>query len=186
MRRNAPPRRSSRALWPLLAIALALAFYLGRWSAPPAPPPSLTTASPAEVPECPEPTLTQGGTGTSTIGLCPCPRPRPPRMLPIAKKKKPPTSIHDQTRSDPTEATARYLREQANRLAPCAPAQGTELHVHLEVEVAPKGEVQRVKVTNLDPLPSEVSTCVEKIYSELHPPAFDSREVATFALTVVL
>ena len=170
----------------MLAIALALAFYLGRWSAKPDLAASVATAPPAEVPACPEPTLSQGGVATSTIGLCPCPRPRPPRMLPIDKKKKPPTSIHDQTRTDPTEATARYLREQANRLAPCAPAQGTELHVHLEVEVAPKGEVQRVKVTNLDPLPGDVSTCVEKIYSELHPPAFDSREVATFALTVVL
>lgn len=170
----------------MLAIALALAFYLGRWSVAPDPPAAVPIPPVAEAPACPDPILTQNAAGTSTVGLCPCPRPRPLRMLPIVKKKKPPASIHDQTRTDPTEATARYLREQANRLAPCAPAQGTELHVHLEVDVAPKGEVQRVKVTNLDPVPTEVSTCVERIYSGLQPPAFDSREVATFALTVVL
>lgn len=190
---KAPSRRRRPRLGPglLLALALGLAFYLGRWSvaAQQEVPPTPAALAPEAVAEvCPkaDPASPTAQVQTSTIGLCPCPRKKPPRILPIARRRPAPEPVADRGRADPTLATARYLRDQAGRLAPCAPSRGGELHVHLEVEVAPKGQVAKVKVTNLDPVPPEVSTCVERIYSSLTPPGFDAREPATFALTVVL
>lgn len=123
---------------------------------------------------------------TSTIGLCPCPKPRPPPSLAIKRKPKAPLVTPPFEGPDPTEATAKYLRERAKELGTCAPKSGGEVRVHLEVTVTPKGSVERVAITNVEPVPVPISDCVQRTVLALSPPGFDASKPETFAITVVL
>ena len=89
-------------------------------------------------------------------------------------------------RPDPTEQTARYLRAEAAKLARCAPLAGAPLRLHVEVEVAPTGDVQRAELTNLEPVTGEAARCVLDALEALEPPGFDAVASKRFALTVVL
>lgn len=192
--RALPRKKSSKAPAVLASlIALAAVFGLGRWSASFAGlsstgEPETKTASVAqELPkDCPPPPLSTGNIGTSTIGLCPCPRPRPQPAVGIKRKIKPPVETPPHELPDPTAATARYLKERAQELGVCAPKAGGEVRVHLEVTVVPKGAIEKVRITNLDPLPPGVSACVHKTILAFTPPGFDASRPETFALTVVL
>jgi hypothetical protein len=108
------------------------------------------------------------------------------RALAINRKLTPPVTTPPARDRDPTEATARYLREHAQDLASCAPKAGEEVRVHLEVTVQPQGAIERARITNLEPLPPGVSECVEKRVRALKPAGFDGSKAETFALTVVL
>src|SRR5262245_11847558 len=130
------------------------------------------TACPEEkTPDCP---AVASLANTSTIGMCPCPRPRPAKTLAIKRKPKPPIDTPPHEGPDPTEATAKYLREHAQDLGQCAPKSGNDVRVHLEVTVMPKGSVERVRITNLDPLPPLVSECITRTVLALSPPGFDT------------
>jgi hypothetical protein len=107
-------------------------------------------------------------------------------MLAIKRKPTPPITTPPAKDRDPTEGTARYLREHARDLAKCAPKAGEELRVHFEVTVAPGGKVEGARIVNLEPLPTGVSACVEKTITELKPPGFDGSKSETFAMSVVL
>lgn len=102
------------------------------------------------------------------------------------KRKKTPPEETPAVHRDPTADTARYLRTEAAKLTSCAPKTGARVRVHLEVEVTPKGEVTRVEITNLDPVPGEVASCVDTGIKALEPPAFDATQPEVFALTIVL
>ncbi|MCB9646059.1 MAG: hypothetical protein H6730_05585 [Deltaproteobacteria bacterium] len=183
--RRPPPRPNPPAqrVSPLLALALALAaFALGRywpWEAPaPAPePPAPAEEAPAQL-----------ASVTSTAGLCPCPAPRPPRITkkPLARRAVPARAVDPAPRADPSAATARFLRDEAAKLTRCAPPAGAPLRLHVEVEVAPSGEIQATQITNLEPVPGEVSRCVLDALNALGPPGFDAVDPRRFALTVVL
>ncbi len=123
-------------------------------------------------------------TASVAAPCCVCPRPRPkPAGLP--KKKVPLLSVTLPSR-DPTAETAAYLKEQMKQLADCAPQGGAPLRIHLEVKVSPPGPVEQVRLTNVEPLPSEVAACVERTVKGLTPPPFDGSAAETFALTVLL
>ena len=180
MRKRRAPRRepASNGLPILLLLMLPLAFWIGRRTAPREEP----------VVETPIACLPQPCT-TSTAGLCPCPAPKKPKkkidVLPIPKKQTPAQETAEMER-DPTAATARYLREHAASFSACAPKTGAQLRVHLEVQVAPAGVVEKVRITNLEPLSSDVAACVDRIANEMTPPGFDGTASEIFALTVVL
>ncbi len=182
--RRPPPNRGP-ARWPYLALALLvpLAFYAGRLTVP--EPTEPETPERAEAPpqtECVEVT-------TSTAGLCPCPKPRPPRppkKLAIDGKAPDPVVTPDFEREDPTQATAEYLKRASRRLAVCAPPHGARTRVHLEVTVRPDGTIDQIGITNVDPVPGPIATCVERELRALTPPGFDATEPQTFGLTVVL
>lgn len=174
-----PPARSSRALPALLLLLMPLVFWWGRNSAEQ---PELPVPQPVA---CPEPVV-----ATSTAGLCPCPAPKKPRakkveVLPIGKKQTPPSETARLER-DPTEATAKYLRAHVSELSACAPKTGARLRVHLEVQVSPEGAIEKVRITNLEPLPHEIASCVDRTVRALSPPGFDGTSSEVFALTVVL
>lgn len=128
---------------------------------------------------------------TSTAGLCPCPapkpsRPRPPKKRPLARRDVPPAAPAATRRADPTAATARFLKAQASALTDCAPPSGQPLRLHLEVEVAPAGQVEACRITNLVPVPPAIARCVQAAIEALEPPPFDAVAPERFALTVVL
>lgn len=160
---------------------MPLAFYAGR-----------TTAPSPEIPPPPEPSPEPPAlaVSTSTAGLCPCPKPPPPRKpakpKKLTKKAPPPVVTPDFERADPTKETAAYLKRASRRLAKCAPAHGAQTRVHLEVTVEPSGTITVVHITNVDPVPGAIATCVDREMKALTPPAFDATEPATFGLTVVL
>jgi hypothetical protein len=106
-------------------------------------------------------------------------------VLPIPKREVPPEETPPFER-DPTEPTARYLRERAAELSVCAPKTGARVRVHLEVQIAPSGAVEKVRITNLEPLPPEIASCVDRIVHAMTPPGFDGTVPEIFALTVVL
>jgi hypothetical protein len=173
--------KNGAALPLLLLLALPVAFWLGRKSVPdPPPPPEPVACEPKSV--C-----------TSTAGLCPCPPPKKPRaprrekiqVLPIPKKQSPPVETAPFER-DPTEPTAAYLRAHAADLSACAPKTGARIRIHLEVQVSPAGAIERVKITNLEPPPGEIASCVDRMVRALTPPGFDGSASEVFALTVVL
>jgi hypothetical protein len=87
---------------------------------------------------------------------------------------------------DPTAETGRYLRGSAERFAPCAPPGAAPHRVHVEIAVAPSGAVEGARITNLDPVPSEVSACVERTARALTPPGFDGSRSELFSLTLRL
>lgn len=58
--------------------------------------------------------------------------------------------------------------------------------MHLEITVAPAGRIEDVRVTNLDPLPAQVASCVLERVQSFDPPGFDASSAEIFALTVVL
>lgn len=207
VRRPTPsPKPSGPSPTRLIAGAafLAAAFWLGRWSAPAAP--ADESGAPGQSGPSAAGTATAASTGfagrgprgliasaagasaTSSVALCPCPRrfkSSGPKLT-VKRKMKPPIETPPGTARDPTEGTASYLRAHAADLAACAPASEGELRVHLEVTVSPKGAIDRVQVTNLDPLPGGVAGCVEQKIAGLVPPGFDASKPETFALTVVL
>ncbi len=190
--RRVTPKKRSIVWWIALAAATLIAgFYLGRESRELEgnSATAATAATPVPLDSCP-PDQGSGtvltNVATSTAGLCPCPRPRPPVSLAIKRKPKPPLTTPPYEGPDPTEATARYLRERAKALGACAPASGGEVRVHLEVTVTPKGNVERVAITNVEPVPIVVSDCVQKTVAALSPPGFDASKPETFAITVVL
>lgn len=123
-------------------------------------------------------------TASVTPPCCACPKPRP-KPVGLPKKKVPLQPVALPSR-DPTAETAAYLKEQMKRLADCAPQGGAPLRIHLEVKVSPPGPVEQVRLTNVDPLPSEVASCVERTVKGLTPPPFDGSAAETFALTVLL
>lgn len=125
-------------------------------------------------------------TSTSTVGLCPCPPPRRPRATSVVPKRRPAVTTPPFTAPDPTAETARYLREQARTLGECAPPNGAELRVHLELTVAPSGEIEAQRITNVDPVPGDVVRCIERVIGTLAPPGFDASASEVFVLTVVL
>ncbi len=178
VRRPPRPARPGRVLGWLLLL-LPLGFWLGRTTAPrPEPTP---VACPPEPP---------AGATTSTKGLCPCPAPKTPakkriRVLPIPRKATPPEITRPFER-DPTAATAKYLRTHAADLSACAPHTGARVRVHLEVEVAPGGAILKVHILNLEPLPGDLASCVNRTVRALSPPGFDGSTSEVFALTVVL
>lgn len=193
--RALPRKKSSKAPWVLASlIALAAVFWLGRWSTSLAGfelSTGVRTSSVAETgldeqlpKDCPPPPILTGNVATSTMAMCPCPRPKP--AVGIKRKIKPPVETPPHELPDPTAATARYLKERAQELGACAPKAGGEVRVHLEVTVVPKGAIERVRITNLDPLPPGVSACVHKTVLAFTPPGFDASRPETFALTVVL
>jgi hypothetical protein len=169
--------KNSAALPLLLLLALPLAFWWGRKSAPqPTPPPEIAC----------EP----GPVCTSTAGLCPCPAPKKAHakkidLLPIPKKQTPPIET-PRVERDPTAPTAAYLRAHASDLSACAPKTGARVRIHLEVQVAPTGAIEKVKIENLEPPPTDVAACVDRTVRAMTPPSFDGTASETFALTVVL
>jgi hypothetical protein len=54
------------------------------------------------------------------------------------------------------------------------------------VQVAPSGAVEKVRITNLEPLPSDIASCVDRALRAMKPPGFDGTSSEIFALTVVL
>jgi hypothetical protein len=168
-------------------LAIPIAFWLGRWSESMESRAGSLSSELAAAPECPEPPPSAvSAVPTSTIGLCPCPRPKPPVSLAIKRKNKPPVETPPHEPPDPTAATARYIKEHAQDLAQCAPKSGGELRVHIEVTVMPRGAIERVRITNLDPLPPGVTQCVHRTILALKPPGFDAMRSEIFAITVVL
>ena len=128
---------------------------------------------------------------TSTAGLCPCPKPRPARTprkkrRPLTRRRVPAKTVKTATRADPTARTAAFLRKEAARLSACAPASGAPVRLHLEVVVAPSGEIRDGRITNLQPAPADVGRCVLDAVRALRPPGFDAVEARRFGLTVVL
>lgn len=162
---------------------IALAFWLGRLTAPEAAESLYQVSTPTPDAGSLEPTSAM--TETSTIGLCPCPKPRRPRVRPLKKKPTPPRPP-PLTLRDPTRDTAAYLKKEARRLTPCAPRSGQPVRIHLEVTVKPSGEIQTVAVNNLEPSPSQVVRCVVDRMRALKPPGFDATVPEIFGLTVRL
>jgi hypothetical protein len=179
-RRVERPTKNGAALPLLLLLAMPVVFWFGRKSVPdPPPPPEPVACEPTTV--C-----------TSTAGLCPCPAPKPRgpkkpkiQVLPIPKKQTPPLETAPFER-DPTESTAAYLRAHASELSACAPKIGARVRIHLEVQVSPAGAIEKVKITNLEPPPAEIASCVDRMVRALTPPGFDGSSSEVFALTVVL
>lgn len=179
--RPRPSRPPNRTLPILLLIAMPLVFWWGRKSVEQPPNPPIAPVAPVECPPVPS-------TRTSTAGLCPCPRPKKPRtaqVLPLEKRQTPPQQMPAFER-DPTETTGRYLKEHASDLSQCAPNTGARLRVHLEVHVSPSGAVEKVRITNLEPVTAEIAACVDRTVRALKPPGFDGTAPEIFALTVVL
>lgn len=164
---------------------MPLAFYAGRTTAPEPPAPQgapIAALDDVEPAPCFE-------TTTSTAGLCPCPKPRvpkPPTKRAIDGQAPPPVVTPDFDRPDPTKQTADYLKRASRRLSVCAPAHGARTRVHLEVTVRPDGTIDQVHITNVDPVPGAIATCVDRELHTLTPPGFDATEPQTFGLTVVL
>lgn len=178
---------SQKSALPLLGLALALlgSFGLGRLTAP--APPATPQAEP-EVPEESEEPPVLSAASSSTQALCPCPRPRRPGPPKLAKVSRPipPAWTPLATRADPTSATQRYLGSSAPSFAGCARGSGAPERVHLEIRVSPDGAVENVRLTNLDPVPADLATCVEQQALQLRPPGFDGVASETFGLTLVL
>lgn len=188
-RGSAGVKAARRSALPLLVILLPLAFFAGRWTVePPAPAPELEP--PRAATSTPAVALPAAVTRTASVAgdCCPCPPPKKPvdPKLVLERKAKPPVEVPTPPPVDPTAQTAKYLRDGAKRLSACAPKTGASLRVHLEITVAPDGKIDRSRITNLDPLPPEVSGCVEAVVSALTPPGFDGSRAEVFALTVVL
>ena len=56
----------------------------------------------------------------------------------------------------------------------------------LPIRVAPQGVVERVKITNVEPVPPAVSRCVESRLKREELPEFEGSRAEIFGLTVVL
>lgn len=177
------PETRSGLRWSVALGLIALAFWLGRLTAPEAA--ESFSQTPDLTPDAGSSELASAMTTTSTIGLCPCPKPRRPRMRPLKKKPIPPRPPPITLR-DPTLDTAAYLKKEARRLTPCAPRSGQPVRIHLEVTVKPSGEIQTVAVNNFEPSPPGVVRCVVDRMRALKPPGFDGTVPETFGLTVRL
>jgi hypothetical protein len=187
LRKSVPgsKERSRLAILPWLLIPVA--FLLGRSLSVERSEPPRQSTSEEEVPPDSEPIAS--ATSSASAACCPCPEPKPPKVARPQKpsKKAPaPVEIERSPERDATAATARYLKDNAQKLASCAPKTGAQLRVHLEVTVSPSGAIERSRIANLDPVPPEVSACVEEVMKTLSPPGFDAARSEVFALTVVL
>ncbi len=164
----------------------ALGFLFGRSSAQP-----LAEHGPV-APQPDLPALTAPATSTTPLNAaacCACPPPKKPRARKkrrLARADRPPKVEPTAPPRDRSSKTAAYLKQQAHGLHRCAPPTGAPVRVLFEVRVTPEGEVQDVKITNLEPVPPAVSRCVLDAMGGLSPPPFDGAEALTFGLSVVL
>lgn len=174
--RGARPRALHRVAW--VAVALLLAFWAGRATSP-----AETTGGAAPGVDVSE----AAAEVDAEPRLCPCPEPPPPPSAAsrIKRKRLPPADTALPT-EDRTEETARFLRARAGELASCAPRTGGRTRVHLEIRIAPAGEIEDVRITNLDPVPQAIARCLDTELRAVRPPAFDGASSETFAITVVL